>query len=106
MSSFVSRWVVLHRHSVDASDLDAEGVLRDDVLARWIEEARDVYLERCTVFTALAGRSDCVVRSDDRAMPTGADLGRPTSVAVSGRDRGSSDVVHDGVPRALVRIRR
>ena len=31
MSSFVSKWVVLQRHVVGADDLDAAGVLRDDV---------------------------------------------------------------------------
>ena len=83
MSSFVSRWVVMHRHSVTAADLDAHGMVRDDVLSRWIAEARDTYLERCAVFGELAARTGRVVRSDDRAIPSGADLGGSTSVAVS-----------------------
>ncbi len=45
MSSFVSRWVVRREHRVGDDDLDAAGVLRDDAIERWIDDARDAYLE-------------------------------------------------------------
>jgi len=83
MSSFVSKWVVLRRHSVGTDDLDAAGVVRDDVVARWIEDARDAYLECCPVLRETAERAGCVVRSETRSLPSGAEFGAPASVNVS-----------------------
>src|SRR4051812_45150333 len=83
MSSFVSKWVVLQRYAVGADDLDAAGVVRDDVVARWIDDACAAYLECCPVLRETAEQAGCVVRSDTRSVPTGAELGAPASVNVS-----------------------
>jgi acyl-CoA thioesterase FadM len=49
---FVSKWPVLHRHQVTAANTRAGGVLRDDVLRRWVEEACDAYLAECRAVAA------------------------------------------------------
>jgi acyl-CoA thioesterase FadM len=82
MSGFVSRWVVAQRHTVGADDLDAAGVVRDDAIARWISEARDAYLDMCREVRERQ-RSGLVVRTVDRDLPTGAQVGAATSVTVS-----------------------
>ena len=83
MSSFVSKWVVLQRHAVGADDLDASGVVRDDVVARWIDDARSAYLECCPVLLETAEQAGCVVHSETRSVPSGAEVGAPASVNVS-----------------------
>jgi acyl-CoA thioesterase FadM len=83
MSSFVSKWVVLQRHAVGADDLDAAGVIRDDVVSRWIDDARLAYLECCPVLHETAEQAGCVVRSEVRSVPPGAELGAPASINVS-----------------------
>jgi len=83
MSSFVSKWVVLQRHAVGADDLDAAAVVRDDVVARWIDDACAAYLECCPVLRETAEQAGCVVRSETRSVPSGAELGVPASVNVS-----------------------
>jgi len=83
MSSFVSKWVVLQRHAVGADDLDAGGVLRDDVVAGWINAACSAYLECCPVLHETARRCAGVVSRETRAIPAGAQLGAPAEVNVS-----------------------
>ena len=83
MSSFVSKWVVLQRHAVGADDLDADGVVRDDVVARWIDDAREAYLECCPVLRETAEQAGCFVRTETRSVPSGAEFGAPASVNVS-----------------------
>jgi acyl-CoA thioesterase FadM len=83
MSSFVSKWVVLQRHAVGADDLDAAGVICNDVVARWIDDACAAYLECCPVLRETAEQAGCVVRSETRSVPSGAELGAPASVNVS-----------------------
>jgi acyl-CoA thioesterase FadM len=83
MSSFVSKWVVLQRHAVGADDLDAAGAIRNDVVSRWIDDARLAYLECCPVLHETAEQAGCVVRSEVRSVPPGAELGAPASINVS-----------------------
>ena len=83
MSSFVSKWVVLHRHAVGGDDLDATGVLRDDVVVGWVDAASSAYLECCPVLHETAKLCGCVLRRETRAVPTGAQLGAATEVNVS-----------------------
>ena len=83
MSSFVSKWVVLQRYAVGADDLDAAGAICDDVVARWIYDACAAYLECCPVLRETAEQAGCVVRSETRSVPSGAELGAPASVNVS-----------------------
>ena len=82
MSSFVSRWVVLQDHAVAADDVDANGAVRDDVLAGWITDARNEYLDQCRELRERQ-RAGLLIRMRDGAVPAGALSGRPTSVTVS-----------------------
>jgi hypothetical protein len=75
MSGIVSRWVVLQAH-------DVEGGVRDDTVERWVTEARDAYLDQCHELREMQ-RSGLVLRTRYGALPTGAQLGHPTSVTVS-----------------------
>jgi acyl-CoA thioesterase FadM len=83
MTGIVSRWVVLREHAVSADDVDADGDVRDDVVARWVEEASAAYLDRCGALRELQERDGLRLRSRVGALPPGARLGRPAAVAVS-----------------------
>jgi hypothetical protein len=83
MSSFVSRWVVRREHPVGDHDLGADGVLRDDAIEGWIHDARDAYLERCSVVRQMIDGSGLVLRAQASELPGGAAFGRPATVVVS-----------------------
>ena len=83
MSSFVSRWVVRREHRVGRDDLGADGVLRDDAIERWIHDARDAYLERCTTVQRMIRDSKFVLHAGASELPGGAGFGRPATVVVS-----------------------
>jgi len=83
VSGFVSKLVVLLRHGVGADDLDADGMVRDDVVARWVDDARDAYLACCPVLHATGQREGWVVRAELGELPRGAELGSPETVNVS-----------------------
>jgi acyl-CoA thioesterase FadM len=83
MTGIVSKWVVLREHTVSADDVDADGDVCDEVVARWVEEASTAYLDRCRVLRELQGRDGLRLRSRVGAFPPGARLGRPAAVAVS-----------------------
>ncbi|HMG26084.1 MAG TPA: hypothetical protein VKH36_04640 [Acidimicrobiia bacterium] len=83
MTGFVSKWVVRQEHTVRADDVDGDGDVRDVVLARWVDEACAAYLEQCHVLAEAARQDGLVVRSRVGALPPGAQLGRPSVVAVS-----------------------
>jgi acyl-CoA thioesterase FadM len=87
VTGFVSKWVVRQEHRVDTSDVDVDGDVRDDVMARWVDEACAAYLERCHVLAEAARRDGLVMRSHVGALPPGARLGRPSAVAVSASAR-------------------
>jgi acyl-CoA thioesterase FadM len=87
MTGFVSKWVVRQEHTVRAEDVDADGDVRDDALARWVDEACAAYLAQCHVLAAAADRDGLLVRSRVGAIPPGARLGRPAAVAVSASAR-------------------
>ena len=87
MTGFVSKWVVLQEHAVGAEDVDGDGDVRDDVLARWFDEACAAYLERCRVLAETANRDRVVVRSRFGALPSAAQLGQPALVAVGATAR-------------------
>ena len=72
---------------MDTADVGADGDVRDDVMARWVDEACAAYLEQCHVLAEAAGRDGLVVRSRLGALPPGAQLGRPSAVAVSASAR-------------------
>jgi acyl-CoA thioesterase FadM len=79
----VKKWPVLQEQPVTAGDLDANGVVRDDSVARWVDAARAAYLERCTVLQRVLEESDLVLAARIAHQPPGAALGRPSSVVVS-----------------------
>src|SRR5262245_9585306 len=81
--SIVTKWVVLEEHEVGADDRGPAGVLRDDVVAGWIDAARDAYLDRCSVLTGKAAATGCTLRCEPDALPTGAHFAGSTSVVVS-----------------------
>jgi len=74
---------VLRDHVVDADDVDADGHVLDEILARWVDEACAAYLDQCRVLGEMRDREGLVLRSRVGSWPPGARLGRPTSVAVS-----------------------
>src|SRR5690242_12451631 len=82
MSSFVSRWVVLQDHAVAPDDVDANGTVRDDVLANWITNARDEYLDLCRELRERQ-RGGLLIRMGAVEVPPGALPGRPANVSVS-----------------------
>jgi acyl-CoA thioesterase FadM len=87
MTGFVSKWVVLHAHTVGAEDVDVGGGVRDEVVARWVDDACRAYLERCRVLAEAAQQAGLVVRTRIGALPPGRQLGRPEAVSVSASTR-------------------
>jgi acyl-CoA thioesterase FadM len=101
MSSVVSKWVVLESHPVGPDDLDAAGLLRDDVVAQWIAEARRAYLDRCPALRAAADAAGLVIRCEPAVLAAGAHFGAPVTVNVSA---GATEVWPDSF-RIAFRIR-
>ena len=87
MTGFVSKWVVLHAHAVGEEDVDADGDVRDDVVAGWVDVACRAYLEQCHALAATADRDGLVLRSRVGSLPPGAHFRRPQAVAVSASAR-------------------
>jgi acyl-CoA thioesterase FadM len=87
VTGFVSKWVVRQEHNVEAADLDADGDVRDDVMARWVDEACGAYLEQCHTLAAAANQEGLAVRARVGALPPGAHLGHAEAVAVSASAR-------------------
>ena len=83
MSSIVSRWVVRREHRVGGDDVDAEGGLRDGVIERWIDDARDAYLERCAVVQAMIAALELVLQARPSQRPGREFFGRPSTIVVS-----------------------
>jgi hypothetical protein len=83
MSGFVSRWVVRQQHRLDGDALTADGLVRDDTVARWVAEACDAYLVHCRVLAEMTARAELTVRKQAGAMPDGEFFGRPRTVVVS-----------------------
>jgi acyl-CoA thioesterase FadM len=101
MSGIITKWVVLQSHDVVSGDLDATGVVRDDVVVRWIEAARDAYLDCCSTLRETSGVSGRTVRCDLGAVPAGAQFEGAASVSVSA---GATEVWPDAFTLAI-RIR-
>ena len=83
MSSIVSRWVVRREHRVGGDDVDAEGGLHDGVIERWIDDARDAYLERCAVVQAMIAALELVLQARPSQRPGREFFGRPSTIVVS-----------------------
>jgi acyl-CoA thioesterase FadM len=82
-SAFMSRWPVLQEHPVTAEDLDADGVVRDESVARWVAAARSAYLDRCVALRRRREGSGLELRDRTAALPPGGSLGRPAAVVVT-----------------------
>ena len=83
MNSFMSKWPVLEEYPVGAGDLDADGVVRDEAVARWVAAARSAYLGHCPALTRVLEASGLELREQRAHVPPGAALGQATSVVVS-----------------------
>lgn len=66
----MSRWVVQRDHVLD-------GVVTEELVSRWVDDACSAYLDLCP----LVGRFD--VRREVRALPPVAILGTPTEVCAT-----------------------
>ncbi|MDQ1534411.1 MAG: hypothetical protein QOF28_2172 [Actinomycetota bacterium] len=80
--SFASRWVVLRKFAVAPGDLDSEGVVRAEAVARWLAETRDAYLEKCVALRELRERSGSVLRARIDYAPAAERFGTPTVIIV------------------------
>ncbi len=67
---------------MEPGHLDPRGVLRDEVIQRWIIDARDEYLDQCRQLRARQ-RSGLLITTRDRDFPSGARLAGATGVTVS-----------------------
>jgi hypothetical protein len=83
MSGIVSRWPVLQRRAVGATDLDANGAVRAQIALEWIEAACDVYLKGCTLLVTQAAPDDLAIERAEITLPPGALSGKPTELAIS-----------------------
>lgn len=80
MGGILSKWLVLTEHPVTPADRTDDGVVSDDALQRWVEEARSAYLDHCKV---LNGRTDGALRLRDASPVRAAYLGSAEMVIVS-----------------------
>jgi hypothetical protein len=83
MSTFMTRCVVLREHAVTPDTVDVDGALRDDVVAQWVEAARDAYLSECSVLGALRRERGLALDARVAGVPAASALGRPAAVVVS-----------------------
>jgi acyl-CoA thioesterase FadM len=80
--SFASRWVVVGEHSVGPDDLDPDGVVRAESVARWLEETRTAYLEKCVALRELQERLGLQLQARVYQAPAPERFGTPTAVLV------------------------
>jgi hypothetical protein len=83
MSSFMTRWSVLHEHEVGAADRDADGALHDLAVARWVDAACSAYVDQCPSLPVRSAGGSPRLRKEVVELPAGAILGRPATVVVS-----------------------
>ena len=80
--SFASKWVVRRKYSVDPDDLDSDGVVRAEVVERWIADTRSAYLEHCVALRELEDRAGLELRARIHEAPAPERFGQPTAVIV------------------------
>jgi acyl-CoA thioesterase FadM len=83
MSSIMTRWSVLHEHTVAPADRDATGDVTDAAVERWADAASADYLAQCTGLQARLALDGLTLTEAGDALPTGAALGRPARVVVT-----------------------
>jgi acyl-CoA thioesterase FadM len=83
MSSIMTRWSVLHEHTVAPTDHDAAGDVTDATVARWVDAACADYLAQCRDLQARITRGGLTLAETGDTLPAGAALGRPARVVVS-----------------------
>ncbi|MCW6010935.1 hypothetical protein K1W54_41270 [Micromonospora sp. CPCC 205371] len=79
----MTKWAVLQEHQVGERDLDAAGAVSDDALARWVDAAREAYLDGCPTLLAAGREPGVALRHRTAALPSAALLGRPEDVVVT-----------------------
>lgn len=83
MSGIMTKWLVLQEHQVTVDELGADGTVPDELVERWVTAARLAYLDHCQALRQEQERSGLMLGHRPRAMPSGALLGRPSSVVVT-----------------------
>lgn len=83
MSGIMTKWAVLQEYQISDQDLDVAGTVSDDALARWVDAAREAYLDGCPTLLAAGREPGVALRHRTAALPGGALLGRPTDVVVT-----------------------
>ena len=101
VSGIHSKWPVLRDHTVEASDLDADGIVRDECVSRWVAAAVNEYVDQCPRVLELASGAGSKLTQTPVAVPPGAAMGQAASVLVSA---GATEV-HPTSFTVAVRIR-
>ncbi|MEH1128320.1 hypothetical protein [Micromonospora sp. CPCC 206061] len=83
MSGIMTKWAVLAEYPVSEQDLDAAGVVSDEALVRWVDAARQAYLDGCPTLAAAGREPGVALRHRTAALPSGALLGRPADIVVT-----------------------
>jgi hypothetical protein len=82
--NMVTRFSVLVDHDVDpGADLDADGALRSEVVARVAAAAVDTYLDQCPVLAQTCEQAEVVLERDFDLPLHGAFPGRPAQLIVT-----------------------
>lgn len=79
----MTKWAVLQEHPVTESDLTQEGTVSDEAVERWIDAARQAYLDQCTALRRAREASGLDLMFRTGALPRGELFGRPVSVIVT-----------------------
>jgi len=79
----MTKWSVRHEHDVAVADLDANGALRADVVARWIDAACHAYLDQCAALQRTRARDGLTLRVGQTAVPARAFPPQATSLVVT-----------------------
>ena len=82
-------------------DLDPPGVVSEEAIERWLEDARLAYIARCRALVKAAGAPTVELRFRSERRLNAALLGRPAHVTVSA----SATEVRDSSFTLAVRIR-
>jgi acyl-CoA thioesterase FadM len=83
VSGILSRWSVLREHTVATRDVDPAGAVHDAVVAGWIDDAVDAYLEQCRALASTVARAGLTLDRSYRPPDFDALTGRPATVVLT-----------------------
>lgn len=83
VSEIMTRWSVLREHTVATEDVDPVGAVRGAVLAGWVDDAVDAYLEQCRALASIVARAGLTLVRSSRPLDPEALSGRPITVVVT-----------------------